>query len=205
MGLFSRGKDERVDGTAQIVSCNRPAQHAVFSPCTMNIVVSASGVEAVAIERTQLMRASKWPRPGMALPAKVDPGNPSDAEIDFGAIPKSADQARDAAAQLAAAMNQQGAEGAGGVAMGLGPMLAGARVQVTGPGANDPEKLRRAEQMLGIDLDGDGQVGGPPPAATPSEGDDPIAQLERLVKLREAGALTDAEFEAQKQRVLGDS
>jgi hypothetical protein len=32
---------------------------------------------------------------------------------------------------------------------------------------------------------------------------DPIDQLERLVKLRDAGALTPEEFEAQKARILG--
>lgn len=201
MGLFSRGKDERVDGTAQIVSCNRPGQHGVFSPCTMNIVVSAPGLEAVAIEKTQLMRAAKWPRPGMTLPAKIDPENPAGAEIDFGAIPKGRDAARDAAEQMAAMMNQQG--GGGVFAAGVGPMLGGARVQVMGPGANDPEKIRRAEQALGIDLDGDGQIGGPAAPADVS-GDDALVQLERLVKLRDAGALTAEEFAEQKRRILGD-
>lgn len=45
----------------------------------------------------------------------------------------------------------------------------------------------------------------PPPAPTPAdEGvDDVVASLERLVKLRDAGALTQAEFEAQKARILG--
>jgi hypothetical protein len=33
---------------------------------------------------------------------------------------------------------------------------------------------------------------------------DMLVKLERLQKLRESGALTDAEFEAQKKRVLGD-
>jgi hypothetical protein len=41
------------------------------------------------------------------------------------------------------------------------------------------------------------------PAATPNAGPDPIAQLERLQRLRESGALTEAEFAAQKRRVLG--
>jgi len=40
------------------------------------------------------------------------------------------------------------------------------------------------------------------PSASPAE-PDPIAQLERLQRLRESGALTEAEFEAQKRRVLG--
>ena len=38
----------------------------------------------------------------------------------------------------------------------------------------------------------------PPPAAG-----DPIAQLERLGELRDKGVLTDAEFEAQKAKLLG--
>jgi hypothetical protein len=42
----------------------------------------------------------------------------------------------------------------------------------------------------------------PAPAPEPSGGDH-IAQLERLAKLRDSGALTDAEFEQQKARILG--
>ena len=33
---------------------------------------------------------------------------------------------------------------------------------------------------------------------------DPISQLEKLPALRKSGALTDAEFEQQKQRILGE-
>jgi Short C-terminal domain len=44
----------------------------------------------------------------------------------------------------------------------------------------------------------------PAPAPEPSsEGGDQIAQLERLAKLRDSGALTDAEFEQQKAKILG--
>jgi len=34
---------------------------------------------------------------------------------------------------------------------------------------------------------------------------DPITQLERLAELRKSGALTDAEFDQQKRRILGES
>lgn len=47
----------------------------------------------------------------------------------------------------------------------------------------------------------------PPPAAAvpavPVDTDEMLNQLERLGKLREAGVLTDAEFAAQKARILG--
>jgi putative oligomerization/nucleic acid binding protein len=42
----------------------------------------------------------------------------------------------------------------------------------------------------------------PAPAPPPSGGDN-IAELERLAKLRDSGALTDAEFEQQKAKILG--
>lgn len=41
------------------------------------------------------------------------------------------------------------------------------------------------------------------PAAAPASAGDSLAQLEKLVKLRESGALTDAEFEQQKAKILG--
>ena len=45
----------------------------------------------------------------------------------------------------------------------------------------------------------------PPPAAppAPAAGNDVIAQLKDLGDFRAQGVLTDAEFEAQKRRILG--
>jgi hypothetical protein len=60
--------------------------------------------------------------------------------------------------------------------------------------------LQKFGDAFGPDASGVGVVGAPAPAAA---SDDPLERLERLVKLREAGALTDAEFEAQKSAVLG--
>jgi hypothetical protein len=44
----------------------------------------------------------------------------------------------------------------------------------------------------------------PPPAyAAPAAGTDTIAELEKLARLHESGALSDEEFAAAKARVLG--
>jgi hypothetical protein len=43
----------------------------------------------------------------------------------------------------------------------------------------------------------------PEPAAPPVDMDAKLAQLKELAGLKEAGVLTDAEFEAQKARILG--
>ena len=41
------------------------------------------------------------------------------------------------------------------------------------------------------------------PAAAAAPDVDPLEQLKKLGELRDAGVLTDAEFEAQKQKILG--
>ena len=43
----------------------------------------------------------------------------------------------------------------------------------------------------------------PPPQPAPAPAPDPLAQLQQLGELHASGVLTDAEFEAQKARILG--
>jgi hypothetical protein len=50
---------------------------------------------------------------------------------------------------------------------------------------------------------GDAAASAPAPSGGGGAGGDSVAELERLVKLRDSGALTDAEFEQQKARILG--
>ena len=50
---------------------------------------------------------------------------------------------------------------------------------------------------------GSGGFAPAPPPPSGGGGGDHIAQLERLAKLRDSGALTDAEFEQEKAKILG--
>ncbi|MBD0691570.1 SHOCT domain-containing protein [Streptomyces sp. CBMA123] len=43
----------------------------------------------------------------------------------------------------------------------------------------------------------------PPPAAAPTSTDDTIDRLQKLAALKEQGVLTEAEFAAQKAKILG--
>jgi hypothetical protein len=84
-----------------------------------------------------------------------------------------------------------------------------------------PDQLRMVEGLVGMDLDGDGAVppGAPdlfgglqqmmaavpppgPPSAPHAGGGDRLAALERLAALRDSGALTEDEFQAEKRRLL---
>jgi hypothetical protein len=56
----------------------------------------------------------------------------------------------------------------------------------------------QAAQMQG-GMPGMGQM---PGAAPPQPQPDPVEQLEKLAKLKESGALTEAEFEAEKAKIL---
>ena len=67
----------------------------------------------------------------------------------------------------------------------LTDMFPGATVTV-----NEPVELSIGEALQGL-AGGDGD-------------DDRISQLERLAKLREQGALTESEFQAEKARILGE-
>jgi hypothetical protein len=56
-----------------------------------------------------------------------------------------------------------------------------------------------------------GQAGVAVPGGTPASGgaapaaEDPLDRLKKLNDLRQAGALTDAEFEAQKAKILAET
>ena len=125
------------------------------------------------------------------------------------------------AQQIAAAQQMQAAAMQGGMA-GQAPTI---------DLRNDPELRAKLEQVLGRDLTpgtseridtsndpalamqimqvvqqhnlekaGMGQPGAQPAA---DASDDSISKLERLSALRESGALTDVEFDAQKRQILG--
>ena len=89
-----------------------------------------------------------------------------------------------------------------------------------GPGVTLPIKVDPSDPAkIAIDWESAGQapahgevrpVGGAgftpapaPQAPSGGAGGDSVAELERLAKLRDSGALTDAEFEQQKAKILG--
>jgi hypothetical protein len=62
------------------------------------------------------------------------------------------------------------------------------------------QMISQAQQMQ-AGMPGTGQMPGMAAPAQPQ--DDHVEQLEKLVALKEKGALTDAEFEAEKAKILG--
>ena len=131
---------------------------------------------------------AKWPTPGGTLPVTVDRADLSKCKVRWDDVPEWDELAKQQAAQLAAQMNQGGA--------GSGQVVAG--------GADVNEIVQALQQaMPGAQIQvGDAEVVGPPEQAA-GGADDRVAQLERLARLRDAGALTEQEFEREKARILG--
>ena len=61
------------------------------------------------------------------------------------------------------------------------------------------QMMQQAQQMQA----GMGQMPGMAQPAPAQAQPDPVEQLEKLAKLKESGALTEAEFEAEKQKIIG--
>jgi hypothetical protein len=137
--------------------------------------------------------------PGMVLPVTVDRADPQRVDIEWDEVESSKDRPRQTAEDLAAMMR-----GEGGAAVAGAPTV----VNLSGRDLSTlSEEQKTKLRMLGIDPDalasepGSGGAVSPPPAdEDPTE--ERLARLERLSKLRDQGALTDEEFEAEKRRVL---
>jgi hypothetical protein len=197
MGLLgdsikARRMKDPVDGTAQVVGSTQPPDSATSGNVNLNLVVQAEGVEATSVEHSCLAPTKKWPYPGETLPVRFDRTDPTRLKVRWDDMPDSADVAKQQADAIAAAMNQGGG---GATAAG------GADVNAI------VDALQEAMPGAQIDVEGGGmQPGaGTSAAGASAGGDDHLAQLERLAKLRDAGALTDEEFEREKARILGSS
>jgi hypothetical protein len=86
--LFGAGMiRDPVRGTAEVVSCSDHRGRAELEKCRLQLVVTAEDVPATAVEQQALVHRSRWPAPGMTLPATIDRANPSNVRIEWDEVP----------------------------------------------------------------------------------------------------------------------
>jgi hypothetical protein len=128
-----------------------------------------------------------------SIPVKVDPEDQAKVAIDWDTLRAEYEQEADA---RRAALAQGGP---------VSPNVTIGEPQVIDLSTN-PEAGAQLAQVLGqmgIDIH---QAGVGAPAQEPAGADDdPISKIEGLAARRASGALTDAEFEEQKRRILGET
>src|SRR4051794_32858194 len=206
--MFGRMKDP-VEGTARLVSYYETDARGEDVKIAAQVMIEAEGVSPVSVEITPEVPRSRMPlASGTRWRVQVDRADPEKVKVLGDAGPAEATPIPAAATGVSATVVNGGTP----------------QIQVIGnaPAEMVQQALQQAEQMMGVDLDGDGKVAGgaaptgksafldmattwaaaqPAPAAAPAT--DVVSALERLADLRDQGVLTQDEFEAQKRKILG--
>jgi hypothetical protein len=161
-------------GSAVVQSSSVPTEAARSYNVSMWLDVYVEGREPYRVKHECMVKAGKHPWPGTTLPVVVDREKPERIDIQWEELQT---------------VDQQMAAG------GPTPTAAGQ------PQVIDLRGTELADQLRGA-LAAAGAAPGAAPEDSGNMVEDRIAKLERLSKLRESGVLSEAEFEAEKARIL---
>jgi hypothetical protein len=100
-----------VPGSLLVTAASMPTETAIYQSGRLTGVITAEGVDAVAVQLNGLFRSSKWPRPGQTLPVIVDRADPNRFAIDWDKVAEGTTDALNQAQQIAAAMRAGQAQG----------------------------------------------------------------------------------------------
>jgi hypothetical protein len=201
-------------GKAVVQSASMPTESATATNVSMWLDVYVEGWEPYRVQHHCVVKMSKHPSPGDTLPVVVDRENKERIDIQWGEVKTVDEIMREGGpGQIA---------GVGNVSMGQ-PQV----INLSGAGLSGDlnEQIQQAMQIAQQAMQ-QAQEGTPPTeltvsAATPGSApttetpsaaapdapssnmvEERLAALERLAKLRDSGVLSDAEFEAEKIKVL---
>ena len=128
MGLLgdwvkSKRMSQPVRGTAQVVSATMPAEDATSSNCSLNLVVSAEGLEPTPVEHTAMASVKRWPSPGMTVPVTVDLADPTRLKIHWDDVATNKQSAMQQAELMAEMMKGGARATAQGAGMDFGAVI----------------------------------------------------------------------------------
>ena len=198
---------EPVRGTAQVVSATAHRGDSSWQDIRMTLTVRAEGVPPTAVVHRCICRADRWPTPGDTLPVTLDARKPERLKVEWDEVQSARDRAWETAQQMAAAeaggggidpADERAAAAAGVDLDALRQMFPGATIEVESSSIDAGSNPDAARQVLAA-LQG---ASGVEPAGADDDAADRIANLERLARLRDSGVLSEAEFEAEKARLL---
>ena len=162
-----------VPGSAVVQSSSVPTEAARSYNVSMWLDVYLEGREPYRVKHECMVKAGKHPWPGTTLPVVVDREDPDRIDIQWEDV-KTVDER---------------------MAEAPGPAAAA-------PAAGQPQVIDLRGTELADQLRDALASAGAAPEASGNMVDDRIAKLERLSKLRDSGVLSEAEFEAEKARIL---
>jgi hypothetical protein len=178
-----------VHGRATIVEMGALDRGGTSFNLPMTLQVHVDGMAPYEIEDQWMVKAKDTVGLSGWIPVRVDRERPERVAIDWDGVRANYEQSKAARREALAS---------GGGAAGI-----------SGLDADTSEQVQQALGAMGINVDlSNATVTTYPPqeidlgALSGGVADDTISKLERLAALRASGALTDAEFEAQKRRLL---
>ena len=205
-------------GVATIVEMGALDRGGTSFNLPMTLQVHVEGLTPYEVEGQWMVKAKDTVALSGQIPVKVDREDHEKVAIDWDAVRGQYEQHK---AQRQQALAAQGDAFGGGAVQGATPTI---------DMRNDPELREKIEKVLGRKLtpgtseqvaENDPELqmrilqvvqehaaqkamGTAPAAGTAGGGgDDTVAQLERLAALKDSGALTETEFEREKQKILG--
>lgn len=194
MGLFRRGLKDGVPATTVVVGVSGAPDGHGSARCRLNLVIERPGAQSYPVEISPIVAMKRWPFPGQRLPVEVSASDPMKVRVRWDEVPTGSERARAQADDLAARMNQGPAsQGAPPGAFPGMPVVPG-QTNVTVDG----------QPVSGADAEAWQAMIAQAMGGAPAAGADPrLTALQQLAALRDSGVLTEAEFEAQKARILG--
>jgi len=201
MALFERKMQDPVPGTARVV--DNDGLHSLPGQaihCPLDLMVEAEGIPAYMVHIKVRPKTGKWPEINQMLPVILDRSNPARVEIVWDQIQSLQDRVQMRKARRLDDARQAVASGSASDApAGDGSPQDLMRQALASP-AVFAEKMR-AQGMSSAGFPLGAQAAEAPVAPAPV---DLVDRVAKLADLRDRGALTEDEFQAQKKRILGD-
>jgi hypothetical protein len=184
-----------VEGKAVVQSATMPTESGTSGNVKMSLDIYVEGWEPYRIQHHCMVKKTKHPSPGETLPVVVDRENKERIDVQWEKVKTVDEIMREGSpGEMPGAVN---------ITMGEPQVINLSGAELSG---DLNEQIQQAMQMAEQAMQQmPGVVGPEPPPAPASSGnmvEDRIAQLERLAKLRDEGVLTEAEFQAEKARIL---
>ncbi len=158
--------------------------------CYLELQVQPEGEPGFEAKTDAWLVGTEGAHVGMTVPVLYDPSDHGKVVVD------SSDEAwrpadnENTFARIAARAAERGED----------PSRTAAMMEMRRAALSDPEGFRKTMRDQGPAAFG---LPGPPQTSAPPPSQDPLDRLSKLADLHERGALTDAEFEAEKKKLLG--
>lgn len=77
---------DAVPGTVRVLAASDRAARGRYQECTLELEVTAPGVDGVIAHTAVVTSAAHWPTVGQVLPARVSPTRPDVPDVDWDAL-----------------------------------------------------------------------------------------------------------------------